>query len=128
MAHRRIWLPNRTLITATTTPGDKIPASGWQTVTQENSARGSAEIRAIAGTGTTVGIAIETATDPRNPDASILGMFTANATTNGVKDPDSTILTVNLAGKQFFRIIWVIFVTSGTGWASVNGFVDIGDR
>jgi hypothetical protein len=128
LAIKRTNLPPRTLITSSTTPGDKIPASGWFRVGQENKARGGAEVRAIAGTGTTVHLGIETATDPRNPDSGYTSMWSAGAASNGMKDPDSALVSVSVAGKLWYRWVWGIFVTSGTGWVSVSGFGEIMDQ
>jgi hypothetical protein len=97
-------------------------------VGQESKARGGAEVRAINGTGATLMLGIETATDPRSPDSGYTALWTSGATANGVKDPDSAAwVTLSLSGKLWWRYVWIFAVTSGTGWVSVNGFGEVVD-
>lgn len=111
----------RTLVTSATSPGDKVPASKWFRVGRENKGRGAADFRAFTGTGMTVILGVETATDPRSPDTGYSALWATGATANGPKDPDGTWNTLALAGKLYWRFVWVIYVTSGTGWVSIGG-------
>jgi len=127
MGFRRTNLPPRTLIT-TATSNEQVFASPWQSVGQENKFRAGAEVRAISGTGMTVNLAVETATDPRTPDGSPTALWATGVTADGIKDPDSSLVSVTLAAKLYYRYVWSIKVTSGTGWASVAGWVDALDQ
>jgi len=127
MGFRRTSLLPQIIITTSTT-SEHLLASPWQAVGQENKFRAGAEVRAINGTGTTVNVSVETATDPRNPDASPTALWATGVTADGIKDPDSSLVTVTLAGKLYYRYVWSIKVTSGTGWASVAGWVDALDQ
>ena len=127
MGFRRTNNPPRTLIT--TSASDEIIFAGpWMSVANENKFRAGAEVRAINGTGTTVNIGVQTATDPRSPDASPTMLWATGVTADGIKDPDSTLVTVTLGAKLYYRYVWAIKVTSGTGWASVAGWVDAMDQ
>jgi hypothetical protein len=123
MAIKHTELPGRSIMTnAGSGSPDAIPASTWIRVGQENKARGGAEVRCITGTGMSVNLHLQTATDPRSPDASTIAMWAAAVTANGIKDPDSSLVSAALGGKLWYRWVWVVSVTSGTGWASVSGF------
>ena len=109
-------------MTTAASPGDKVAASGWNRSGQENKFRAGAEVRQITGTGTTVFLGIETANDPRNPDSGYVSAWAVGVTTNTIKDSDSTLVTLGVAGKMYWRWVWVIYTTSGLGFASVNGW------
>lgn len=100
-----------------------IPAhDGWNRATNENKGRGSFEVRALFGGGTTsVNLGIQTATDIRNPDGTPTALCTAR-TSNGVQDPDATAAAVDVNAKQAYRYVWILSSTSGVGGCWVGGY------
>jgi hypothetical protein len=120
---KRKKLPGMFIVTTSSTTV-AIPAhEGWNPITEENRGRGSFEVRAMFGTGTSVNLGIQTATDLRNPDATPLTIATAR-TSDGVRDPDATPTTLSMQDKQGFRYVWLISTTSGAGGCWVAGYAD----
>jgi len=114
-----------TMITTNSTAagGEFHAVSPWRAIAPgETAARASMEVAAITGTGMQVAAAVQTANDPRNPDAHA-AVITA-VTTNGVKDPNAAATTITVDGKRWIRTGYSVKVTSGTGWVRVAGRVE----
>jgi hypothetical protein len=111
-----------TIVGSAGTPGVVVPAhDGWLGIKDQNRGRGSFEVRGIFGTGTSVQLGIQTATDLRVPDTGATAITTAT-TTNGVVDPKSAADAIAMLDKQAYRYVWIIFTTTGVGGAWVGGY------
>jgi hypothetical protein len=119
-------LPPRTIVGTLSGTAVKIPATHWIGVTRKTKARAGFELRGVFGTGTSIAIGVETCTDPRSPDASATTIVTG-VSANGIADPDASLVSIDLQAKLYFRIVWLLSGTSGTGGGSVQGFADLID-